>query len=75
MSPVNTLKSKASSIKERNYTKKWGEIDIIAIKEDKLYFIEVKSVSCELEGLNAEGESVTHVTTHGVPHQYTQIQT
>ena len=35
------------SILERNYTRKWGEIDIIAIKDNKLYFIEVKSVSCE----------------------------
>ncbi len=34
------------SILERNYTKKWGEIDIIATKEGKLYFVEVKSVSC-----------------------------
>jgi putative endonuclease len=33
------------SILERNYTKKWGEIDIIAEKDRKLYFIEVKSVS------------------------------
>ena len=32
-------------VKERNYTKKWGEIDIIAEKQGKLYFIEVKSVS------------------------------
>jgi len=32
---------------ERNYTRKWGEIDIIAEKDSKLYFIEVKSVSCE----------------------------
>jgi len=32
---------------ERNYTQKWGEIDIVAQKDDKLYFIEVKSVSCE----------------------------
>jgi putative endonuclease len=31
------------SILERNYTKKWGEIDIIAQKNDKRYFIEVKS--------------------------------
>ena len=30
---------------DRNYTKKWGEIDIIAEKEGKLYFVEVKSVS------------------------------
>lgn len=32
---------------DRNYTKKWGEIDIIAEKSDKLYFIEVKSVNRE----------------------------
>ncbi len=35
------------SILDRNYTKKWGEIDIIAEKANKLYFIEVKSVACE----------------------------
>lgn len=34
-------------ILERNYTKKWGEIDIVAQKGLKTYFIEVKSVSCE----------------------------
>ena len=33
------------SILERNYTKKWGEIDVIAEKGKKLYFVEVKSVS------------------------------
>lgn len=32
------------SIIERNYTKKWGEIDIVAKKANKIYFIEVKSV-------------------------------
>lgn len=32
---------------ERNYLKKCGEIDIIAQKEGKLHFIEVKSVSGE----------------------------
>jgi len=30
---------------ERNYTRKYGEIDIIAERGNKLYFIEVKSVS------------------------------
>ncbi len=34
-------------ILDKNYTKKWGEIDIIAEKTNKLYFVEVKSVSCE----------------------------
>ena len=35
------------SIVERNYWKKWGEIDIIAQKAKKLHFIEVKTVSRE----------------------------
>lgn len=35
------------TILDRNYTKKWGEIDIIAEKEDKIHFIEVKSVARE----------------------------
>jgi len=39
------LKENGFSIVDRNYTKKWGEIDIIAEKSNKLYFIEVKSVS------------------------------
>jgi putative endonuclease len=34
---------------ERNYTRKWGEIDIIAMKAKKLYFVEVKAVSCSLQ--------------------------
>ena len=33
------------SILDRNYTKKWGEIDIIAEKANKIYFVEVKSIS------------------------------
>jgi putative endonuclease len=32
-------------IVERNYLRKWGEIDIIAKKGELLHFIEVKSVS------------------------------
>ena len=46
------------SILERNYTKKWGEIDIIAQKEDKRYFIEVKSKSVNSLDL------VTHETVN-----------
>lgn len=34
-------------IVERNYRKKWGEIDIICKKDKILHFIEVKSVSLE----------------------------
>ena len=39
------LMKQGFSVLERNYTKKWGEIDIIAKKDDKRYFIEVKSKS------------------------------
>ncbi len=44
---VKFLVKHGFAILERNYTKKWGELDIVAEKEDKLYFIEVKSVSRE----------------------------
>lgn len=37
------LQNKGFSIIERNYTKKWGEIDIIVKKAGIVHFIEVKS--------------------------------
>lgn len=39
------LERNGYKVVERNYLKKWGEIDIVAWKDKKLYFIEVKSVS------------------------------
>ena len=39
------LKGKGFEIIERNYLRKWGEIDIIAKKSDMIHFIEVKSVT------------------------------
>ena len=44
---VKFLMKHGFSILDRNYTKKWGEIDIVAEKDNKISFIEVKSVSCE----------------------------
>jgi putative endonuclease len=41
------LLDKGYSIVERNYWRKWGELDIVARKGGILYFIEVKSVSRE----------------------------
>ncbi len=38
------LRSKGFLIIERNYTKKWGEIDLVAKKLKKLHFIEVKTI-------------------------------
>lgn len=43
------LRKEGLKIVERNYLKKWGEIDIVA-KDNKtkcLHFVEVKTVSCE----------------------------
>ncbi len=40
---VRYLERKGYLIVERNYTKKWGEIDIVAKYKNKIYFIEVKS--------------------------------
>lgn len=37
------LEKHGFGVLERNYTRKWGEIDIIAVKNSVLYFIEVKS--------------------------------
>ena len=43
------LENKGFTVIERNYLKPWGEIDIVARKAKKLYFVEVKSKSCDLE--------------------------
>ena len=41
------LKRKGFDVVERNYRKKWGEIDIVAQKGKSFHFVEVKSVSCK----------------------------
>jgi Holliday junction resolvase-like predicted endonuclease len=56
---------------ERNYTKKWGEIDIIAEKANKLHFIEVKSVSrLPAEALAKAGETLRDVTHETLDHYH-----
>src|SRR3989344_3890108 len=42
---IKFLMKHGFTILDRNYTKKWGEIDIVAEKESKIHFVEVKSVS------------------------------
>jgi len=52
---VRFLVKHGFSILDRNYTKKWGEIDIVAEKANKIYFVEVKSVSKpDLKSVNHE---------------------
>ena len=51
---VKFLMKQGFAVLDRNYTKKWGEIDIIAKKDQKIYFIEVKSVSRDLSKVSQE---------------------
>ena len=44
---VKHLVKHGFKIIDRNYLKKWGEIDIVAKKDDVIHFIEVKTVSHE----------------------------
>ena len=48
------LEAKGYTILDRNYRKKWGELDIIALKEGILIFIEVKANKKEVAGFEPE---------------------
>jgi putative endonuclease len=55
------LQNKGLWILDRNYLKKWGEIDIVAREStEKVHFVEVKTVSYETK--QALQEAVTHRT-------------
>ena len=54
------LEKKGYTITDRNYLKKWGEIDIVAKNNKKIHFIEVKSVSREI--LSNQNGNVIHET-------------
>ena len=61
------LKKEGYKIIDRNYLKKWGEIDIVAQKGKKLHFVEVKSVShVTFKPKTTKTEDVIHETpTYG----------
>lgn len=52
------LKQKGYKIIFKNYRKKWGEIDIIAEKQNTVRFIEVKTVSRESRAVHRPEELV-----------------
>lgn len=57
---VKYLRNKSFAVLERNYRKKYGEIDIIAQKDEIIHFIEVKSVSCEIFAKNVSRVTDTY---------------
>ncbi len=46
---TNFLIGKGHRILARNYRQKWGEIDVITKKEGTIHFVEVKSISREIQ--------------------------
>lgn len=57
------LKKRGYKIIEKNYLKKWGEIDIVAKKGEFWHFVEVKTVSRENNyHVNQPDSPVSHVT-------------
>jgi len=42
------------SVVERNYSRKWGELDIICRNQNGLHFVEVKTVSRETDDFDNE---------------------
>jgi putative endonuclease len=60
---VRFLMKQDFKILERNYTKKWGELDIIAEKKGRIHFVEVKSVSsADAKALADRRETVSRGT-------------
>lgn len=59
------LENKGFCIIERNYWKKFGEIDIVAQKRGSIHFIEVKTVSREI--ITADTSNVSRETDSYVP--------
>lgn len=48
------LEKHGFEVLERNYLRKWGEIDIVAKKGSRIHFVEVKTVS---RPINVSGET------------------
>jgi Holliday junction resolvase-like predicted endonuclease len=48
------LKRKGYEIVQKNYWKPYGEIDIVCQKGDRLHFVEVKSISVDLNNVTRE---------------------
>lgn len=55
------LQKNGYKILDRNYSRKWGELDIVARKGNIVHFVEVKAVSRHLEEGN---QGINHLVTH-----------
>jgi Holliday junction resolvase-like predicted endonuclease len=67
---VKFLMKHGFRILDRNYTRKWGEIDIIVEKANKIHFVEVKSVSTPSLILPLGKEERVGSVSHGTNSEY-----
>jgi len=64
------LENKGYCIVCRNYQKAWGELDIIASKDNLLHFIEVKSVAnYDRNAFSGSGVDVSHISQSHRPEE------
>ena len=54
------LENKGFEILDRNYLRPWGEIDIVAKKDGRLHFVEVKTISRESRDRGYRAEDNMH---------------
>lgn len=57
---VKFLVEKGFKVLERNYLRKWGEIDVIAFRENQVHFIEVKGARYQ-HGSDYRPEENVHI--------------
>lgn len=68
------LSNNSFTIIDRNYYQKIGEIDIVARKDKKIHFIEVKTVSCEtLEKIDSLAIKPENNFTYQKSHKFKKI--
>lgn len=51
------LTDRGFGILDRNYQRKWGELDIIASKNDLIHFFEVKSITRSFPNLSSDAHT------------------
>ncbi len=62
------LEKRGFRIVERNYLRKWGEIDIVAEKGGRVHFVEVKSIKVSnLPNLGVSHENLASDVLHVTP--------
>lgn len=62
------LENQGYKVIERNFRSKFGEIDLVALKDDTLIFLEVKARASRMFGLPEEAvnkRKISHITLAG----------